>query len=152
MLDLNELKEDFIYQDGKLYRNTSRVIKKTGYVDISYKNKPFKAHRLIYFYHHGHLPELVDHIDGNRSNNRIENLREASRCQNQHNRSNTTRNTSGKKNVFYIKKSKTWRVVVQSNNIKYRIGCFKDIELADLVAIMAREKYHGNFANHSYKE
>ena len=52
-------------------------VESQGYVIISIKNWPFKAHRLAWFYVHGKWPiDCIDHINGNRADNRIENLRE----------------------------------------------------------------------------
>jgi len=65
---------------------------------------------LIFLYHHGYLPKFVDHIDGNKKNNRIENLREATKSQNAMNQKVSTRNTSGIKGVMWHKRDKKWFV------------------------------------------
>ena len=80
------LHELFDYKDGQLLNKTKRRSQveigapaghKTvrGYVNIRVDGKMYKAHRLIYLYHHGVMPDMVDHIDCDRANNRIENLR-----------------------------------------------------------------------------
>lgn len=48
-----------------------------GYIQVMYLRKNYKLHRLIYLWHHGELPKMIDHINRNRSDNRIENLRAA---------------------------------------------------------------------------
>lgn len=70
-----------------------------GYRSIYICNKIYKEHRLVFFIHNGWWPEEVDHIDGNRSNNKIENLRAATKTQNQHNRGKDKTNTTGFKGV-----------------------------------------------------
>jgi hypothetical protein len=75
----------FDYKDGKLYRKNGNLagnILKSGYGLVSVKGKRFGIHRVIYAMHHGFMPEIVDHIDGNPSNNNIQNLRSATKSQN----------------------------------------------------------------------
>ena len=57
-----------------------------GYWHITINKKKYLSHRLIYLYHYGYMPEVVDHINKNSTDNRIENLREASFQLNQYNR------------------------------------------------------------------
>lgn len=148
----------FDYKDGELFWKISRFgasrnspagsITNRNYrvVYIDYKQQ--SMHRMIFLYHHGFLPKCVDHIDGNPSNNKIENLREANNFQNAQNSKNWATNTSGFKNVHICNKTKKWRVRISINGKRVHIGSFEDIELADLVAQEARDKYHGKFARH----
>lgn len=53
-----------------------------GYCNGFHKYVNLKAHRVVWFLHHGTVPDCIDHIDGNRSNNRIENLRATTRADN----------------------------------------------------------------------
>jgi hypothetical protein len=91
------------------------------------------------------LPKEIDHINGDRQDNRLENLREVTRSQNQLNKSLAKNNTSGTKGVSWHKKSKSWTVRLSVDKQSKNIGYFKDLELAELVAIEARNKYHGNY-------
>jgi hypothetical protein len=149
----------FDYKNGELYWKFSLsskspkgtiagTIKHDKYRRIGLNKKPYLAHRLIFMMHHGYLPEIVDHIDGNRLNNRIENLREATQSQNCQNQKIPTNNTSGYKNVRWNARKKKWFVNIRVNKKDIHIGYFADIELADLVAQEARNKYHGKFARH----
>ena len=154
-----ELKELFEYKDGhllakvKYYPNT-RIgvpiggINALGYVQTSVHNKKYYLHRLIFLYHHGFLPESVDHVDGDRSNNRIENLRAASLHQNNYNVKTPKTNKSGVKNVHWNKKNNNWNVTLAANNKSMYFGSFDDLELAALVAEEARNLYHKEFACH----
>jgi len=149
----------FEYKDGDLYWKFSLsckspkgtiagCIKHDRYRRIGINKKPYLAHRLIFMMHHGYLPEVVDHIDGNRLNNRIENLREATQSQNCQNQKIQKNNTSGYKNVTWNKRKRKWRVALKANKKHIEIGYFKDLELAGLVAQEARNKYHKQFASH----
>lgn len=67
-----------------------------GYIEIGIDNKLHYAHRLVWLYHFGNLPdEQIDHINGDRANNRVENLRESSRYMNARNQKKSSINSSG---------------------------------------------------------
>ena len=120
-----------------------------GYITIEINNKPYKAHRLAWLYVNGEMPtNLIDHIDNNRSNNKISNLREATRQENSENYKTPKTNKSGVKNVSWYKNLNKWVVSISIKKTKKTIGYFDDIELAELVAIEARNKYRLEFANH----
>lgn len=152
--------ELFEYRNGELYwkiKSCRRdpIGSKAGYFDLSrgyttihYQRKRYYLHRLIFLMHHGFLPVEIDHIDTDRTNNKIENLRVCSRSQNGSNRPAQSNSKSGIKNVSWSKVRNKWTVFIKSNNKQKNIGGFDDLELAELVSIMAREKYHGMYANH----
>lgn len=155
MLTQSQVQELFAYKDGELTRRSGSYadkvagsLNKKGYVIVCVNYKLLKAHRLVFLYHHGYLPEQIDHIDGNKSNNRIENLRAATNGQNMMNRGAFRNNTSGCKGVFWDKEHGRWRVSIRKDKVLKHIGRFDDIELAELVAVEARDKYHGAFARH----
>ena len=148
------LKEMFEYRDGNLYKKSDPETKfgsdkGDGYLICCINAKMYRIHRLIYLLHYGNLPKIVDHIDCDTTNNKIENLRAANSASNQWNRKICARNTSGVKNVSWNKRMKKWSVELDVNRKRKKFGYYEDIELAELVAIMAREKYHGIFANHN---
>ena len=149
----------FEYKDGDLYWKENpgpqkRDSLKTGcvgaggYIYTNYKKTQYKHHRLIFLMHHGYLPEMVDHIDGDKTNNRIENLRACTRTQNLLNSKKPVSNTSGIKNVWWRKTRGKWEVKFKVNKVVKYFGLYDDLELAELVAIEARNKYHGEFAKH----
>ena len=78
----------------------------------------------------------------------FENLRASTRHQNNQNVRLIKTNVSGMKGVSWDKQKQKWRVQVGINGKQKLFGHYKDAELADLVAVMAREKYHKEFANH----
>jgi HNH endonuclease len=157
MLTQQVVKEHFEYKDGFLYWkkcNSNRVspgkrvdsFDSKGYIQTMLFGKRQRAHRLIYLYHHGVLPKFIDHIDGNRANNKIENLRPATASENQHNRKARTTNKIGIKNISWSTRDKVWTVGLNVNGTCVFKKSFQDLELAELVAQEVRDKYHKTFA------
>ena len=153
------VKELFEYQDGELIWKSNRGKNQTkgkiagsekshNYKRIRFNGRTHYAHRLIFLYHHGYLPNMIDHINGNKFDNRIENLRECNKSTNAINSCVSSRNTSGVKGVYFDKAISKWCATLTINGKNKFIGNFDDIELAELVVKEAREKYHGEFARH----
>ena len=153
---LNEL---FEYRNGNLYRKISTnsrlkigdkvgTIAKNGYVRTSINGKLYLVHRLIFLMEYGYLPNDIDHIDRNPSNNNIENLRPATRTQNQYN-STRKRTKNNLKNVYWVPRLNKWVVRLNINGKPRHIGVFNDLDFADFVAQEARAKYHKEFACHA---
>ena len=159
MITQDQVKDLFEYRKGKLYWKIipARNIKASGiagslnfggYLQTTIKNKLYLNHRIIFLMFHGYLPKVLDHIDGNRLNNQIENLREATAAQNQHNSKKPITNTSGVKCVFWHKQTKKWQVKLKTNGVSKSFGLYNDIKVAKFIAETMRYKYHGAFANH----
>ena len=152
------LHELFDYCDGKLFwkekrngvnlNNEAGYLASHGYWHIKVNNKIFKRHRIVFEMHNGYLPEFIDHINGIKNDDRIENLRKCNKTQNQYNSKLRLNNKSGLKGVCWHKRFKKWSVQITVNKKKHFIGYFDDLKLADLAAIEARNKYHKEFANH----
>ena len=150
----------FDYKDGALYWKVSKTnsirvgnqagtsVNDAGYNIVGICGKTYRLHRVIFLYHYGYLPKNVDHIDGNRSNNNIDNLRSADDFQNSRNSKLSKRNTSGVKNVCWARHVNKWQVQVRRGSSKKYLGLYEDLELAELVAIEARNLYHKEYANH----
>jgi hypothetical protein len=145
----------FYYKDGSLYWKVDRAsnkvkdtkvgsITKSGYFESKLDGKPFKTHRVVFLIHHGYLPVMVDHINGVRSDNRIENLRAATPSQNKINQITYKNNTSGVKGV-YLKNNK-WSAQINYDNKRRYLGAFDTIELASEFADLARQMVHQDFA------
>lgn len=149
-----EYKDGFFYwkekKTGGVYAgDVAGCLTNKGYMWIRYKGGRYQYHRIMFFMHHGYIPERIDHIDGNKLNNDINNLRPATKAQNGWNSKVFKTNKSGSKNVHWNKNERKWVVLVRTPSGKRRFcGGFKDLELADLVAQEARDKYHGEFARH----
>lgn len=153
MITQAELKNLFDYVDGQLIAKTNnnkrkagdalRSITGKGYLGGRINGRTYRVHRLVFLYFHGFMPPQVDHIDGNRTNNRIENLREATSSQNNQNRKPT--GSSGIKGVVWHKQSKKWVASICVNRKSVHLGSFLSIEDAALVANKARQSAHGEF-------
>jgi HNH endonuclease len=159
MITQEYLKQLFEYQNGNLVRKSTGKaaicnIGKHRYKRITIDGKAYSLHRIIYLWNHGYLPKIIDHIDGNKENNCIENLREATQQQNCVNRKHHSNSKSPYKNVYLQPPTKNaawkrnWVVSLMVNSKRKYIGSFEDLELADLVATEARDLYHGQFARH----
>lgn len=118
-----------------------------GYEEIKVLGKRWTAHRLAWFIMTGVIPEnQIDHINGIRYDNRWINLRLANQSENNMNR--CANNTLGVKNVYLHKPTGTYNVKLYVNGVCISFGYYADLELAELVATEAREKYHKQFARH----
>jgi N-formylglutamate amidohydrolase len=85
----------------------------------------YAAHRVAWMLHYGSWPStLLDHRDGDGCNNKIENLREATKAQNGSNASINKRNTSGVTGVFWEKATKKWRAAIKVNYKCIKLGRF----------------------------
>ena len=149
----------FDYKDGFLIRKTNVAnqkagdivglkVAKDGYSRVCVNYKDYLTHRLIFLWHFGYMPKNIDHVNLDKSDNKIENLREATNSQNTYNQARSPRNTSGCKNVSWHKRTSKWVVRIAHDKRKIKQWYVDDFELAELVAYEAREKYHGKFANH----
>ena len=151
------LAERLQYEDGKLVWNANarkdRVGKVAGrkdalgYLRIHALGKTMVAvHRVIFYMHHGWVPELVDHIDGDNCNNRIENLRAATRLGNSRNCKTPATNTSGVKGVYWREAAQCWIASIRINKKLTHLGTFKDIFSAACARKSAEARHYGEFA------
>ena len=158
ILSQEELLNIIEYRDGQLYwkikpsknRNIgdkAGSIKKNGYCMVQINKKLDYAHRFIYLIFYGYIPKYIDHIDGNPSNNKIENLRESTQSQNLCNKRIQSNNKSGIKGIFWDSRRKEWTASCQINGKTIRKYC-KSIDEAQLVVRKLREQLHGQFARH----
>lgn len=117
-----------------------------GYVRINISGKKYLAHRLFWFYLYGVWPSEIDHINHNRSDNRLCNLRLVSRQENQRNRSINKNNTSGFPGVGWRKEVGKWQATITVSYEVKNLGHFDNISDAVEARRVAniRYGYHDN--------
>lgn len=152
----------FEYKDGELYWKVSKGTAKAGakagtkkpygtnnadiYEFVTVDGKEYPAHRLIFEMFHGYAPEFVDHIDRNPLNNKIENLRAASKSENLCNRGATSLNTSGFKGVHFDKQKNKWAAEIVKEGKRTRLGFFSTAEEASAAYEAGSKAIHGEFS------
>ncbi len=143
-MDYNDL---FKYEDGDLYwidspnslvaaGSKAGSIRSDGYVGIFIKGTYYFAHRIVWEMFNGAIPEglVIDHIDGQRANNKIENLRLCTFQQNHFNRGKQSNNKSGFKGVSWHKQKQKWVAQIKIEGRNKFLGFFTD-------PVEAYEKY-----------
>jgi hypothetical protein len=119
------------------------TINPSGYRNIHINHKRFYAHRLVWLYLYGNMPEnQIDHINGVRHDNRLCNLRLATVQQNAQNRGKQANNTSGYKGVTWSKKSQKWQAQICQNKCRIYIGLFNDPKEAHMAYIAKVKELH----------
>ncbi len=96
----------------------------TGYKAIGFQGKLILCHRLAWFMIYGELPNVIDHVDGDKKNNKISNLRKCTQQQNSFNSSVSKRNRSGFKGVHWHKASGKWVARIGFNRKRISLGSF----------------------------
>lgn len=118
-------------------------VSQLGYVQIGIDGARYSAHRLAYLFVYGEWPAGdLDHIDQNKLNNRIANLRVASKCENQQNRPIHKNNKSGFKGVFWHTQSGKWAARIGVNGKQRHIGVFDDPEVAYKAYCESAARFH----------
>jgi hypothetical protein len=162
MLTQEILLENFRYDEttGNLYwkvkrSNRTNLLKpistknRDGYINVgtklSGKYKNYSVHRLIWMMVYGVNPKCIDHIDGNRANNKISNLREATHQQNMQNRKKRKDSSSNYKGVSKCRNG--WTATFQRDGERCHLGYFKN-EIDAAKAYQEFAKFtNGDFAS-----
>lgn len=129
-------------------QETFRNRLKNGYLQGTIFNRKFYAHRVIWALNHGAWPASdLDHINHDRTDNRLSNLRLVSRSENLKNQSRHSRNTSGVTGVVYCSKSQKWWAKITADGQYHGLGYFTDFKAA-VAARKQAEKAFGFHKNH----
>lgn len=151
-LDYNSETGVFIWK--KRFNSLSRAkigsiaggVQPDGYIKIGLNGAVYAAHRLAWYYVYGNWPrQHIDHINHNRTDNRIKNLREVNISENGRNRKLDKRNKSGVTGVYWAKYANKYEVRICSNSKKYFGGMFYDIEQA----IICRKRLEADLGFHN---
>ena len=158
MMDLDKLKEFLAYcpetgvftrtrsAGGRMAGSVAGSTKSNGYSYVSFDGKHHLAHRLAWFVVHDELPEHdIDHINGDRTDNRIANLRLATRGQNMQNERTARRSniSSGLLGVRWSKAANKWAAGIKLNGKKKHLGLFNDKYEAHAVYLEEKRSIHG---------
>lgn len=171
-MEVDLIKKTFAYRDGELYRIRGSSIAtrpighiiSLGYKRTTYwckkqkKDKYYYNHRLIWSYHFGNIPngKEIDHIDGNKLNNNIENLRLVNRSQNSQNKKSRF-GKSKFKGVKFRKdyKNRPWQARINVNYKDIYLGAFfleEDAACAYNLGVLTYYGSNGHFNNHPMNE
>lgn len=120
------------------------TIDRKGYRRVQIDKRLYREHQLIWLWHKGALPVgQIDHIDGNKLNNSIANLREVSpSINNQNRRSASKRSKSGYLGVHWHKKNSVWVAKIGVGYEKKYLGCFESAEQAYQAYVAAKRELH----------
>lgn len=119
--------------------------KLTGYLTIGLQGRKYLAHRVAWAHFYGEWPEQnIDHITGNKSDNRIVNLRDVSSKENTQNRLRTIdgKNKTSKVGVYWHAQSSRWRARIMTNKKGIHLGMFDTQEDAHAAYVAAKRIYH----------
>ena len=136
-------------KNGKIYRygKIAGTKNSQGYCQIMIDLIIYRAHRIAWAYVTGEWPQHeIDHINGDRLDNRFVNLRKATRWQNAVNQGQRKNNTSGYKGVTWHSQAKKWAARIMVNRKSIRLGLFDDPKEAYAAYCTAAIFYFGEFA------
>ena len=121
----------------------TRAPYKNGYIYLSVDGTRYLAHRLAWLWVYGAWPKhTVDHIDRNRLNNCIGNLRDVTHRTNTHNQTMRNTNTSGYTGVVWSKQTNKWIAQIKAGGRCHNLGHYPDIKQASAAYLAAKAVYH----------
>lgn len=160
MVQKENLSKLFYYLDGQLYgkyfegrrkESNTRVVGKVlgtvikgGYRQVTFTHEGVRykelVHRVIWALHYDCWPELLDHIDRDPTNNKIENLRVANKKFNSINSGVPKNNVSGVKGVCWHKQANKWTAQIKNDQKKVHLGTFEDLQDAVSARLQAEKR------------
>lgn len=158
MLNQEQLKEKLLYnqytgeftwkirQRGIKQGSVAGSLSDQGYIIIRFNKVAYRAHRLAWLYVTGEFPKYeIDHINGNRADNRFVNLRDVPRKENKKNVGKYITNSSGVNGVRWYEPLKKWHAKIQHDGLEIHIGYFDSFDMA----VAERKKVEKELGFHS---
>jgi hypothetical protein len=151
----------FEYRDGVLYWKNPRArrcksgdaagsVDADGYLVVGFTEGRYPVHKIVWAMHHGQLPDLVDHINGDRQDNRIENLRAVTKRENNFNKRVRSDNSTGITGVRWHSQRKKWNARIKVDGVDRSLGMYKEMRDAERARLAAELKYFGEYSpNHA---
>lgn len=150
LLDYDPLTGDFRWKVRRGQASVGKIAgtpHNQGYIQIKAGEKIVLAHRLAWFVTYGKFPSCdIDHINGDKRDNRIANLRLATRSENMANTTLPRSNTSGFKGVWYFKRTGRWMAGFRKDGKSIHLGYFDTAEEAAEAHRIAYAKAFGEYA------
>lgn len=153
-MKINDWSDIFYYCDGAIYwkiRTSNRVkigsevktVGGNGYKIVGIYGVKHLVHRIIWEMHNGKIPDgmQIGHIDHNKTNNKIDNLRLVTPKENNHNMKFRVTNKSGVTGVSWDKQHKKWASNIKVDGVKIHLGLFSDLNMAAEARRKAEVKY-----------
>lgn len=132
---------------GRQRHRPAGTVTSSGYIGVMVGPKRYYAHRLCWAIAHGSWPiDQIDHVNGNKADNRLANLREASNAQNGKNLKLSSANTSGVTGVVFCKETGRWRSIIKVDGKTIHLGRWPTIEQATKARREAEAVHFGQWA------
>lgn len=148
LLSYDPLSGGFLWKSARSHRKAgdkAGTVATNGYITITIDKVPYSAHRLAWLYVYGEYPELfIDHVNRDKLDNRISNLRLSDNRNNQGNQQISSLNTTGMKGV--TKRGNLFHSRIRLNGKKIHLGYHRTLEAAGSAYDAAAVRYFGEFA------
>ena len=156
-MDRERLQHLFECKDGVLFwknPNARRCkkgdkaghIDKDGYVIVRFDDKRVPAQKIIWYMAYGEMPEMLDHINGNRSDNSLSNLRKVTKRENNFNKAMRSDNTSGVCGVRWHKQRKKWNARIKIDGVEKSLGMYASFQDAVNARLEAETTFFGEYS------
>lgn len=137
-----------VKRQGVKLDKSAGVVNGAGYEQIQIDGKRYLSHRLAWLYSYGEWPKgILDHVNRDRSDNRIENIREATRSENSVNAKVRSNNRIGLKGVSFNKQRNKFMAKIKHNGKIHFLGLFNSAKQAHQAYCIAARKFYGEFVN-----